>query len=58
MMTAAASGTFDVDHYSKFKADLDHYLHDKEVEVEQSRGYRTQHDRYLNESDDPFFLSC
>ena len=37
LMSSAAAGTFDVEHYSKFKSDLD---------------------RYLNDEDDPFLLSC
>ena len=36
-MSAAAEGTFDVEHYNKYKGDLD---------------------RFLNDDDDPFFLSC
>ena len=28
LLAAAATGTFDVEHYSKFKADLDRYLGD------------------------------
>ena len=48
-----------MDHYKKFKADLDKYLQDQEEDVGQRpRRVRTDLDKYLREGDDPFFLSA
>lgn len=48
-----------MDHYKKFKADLDKYLQGQEEEFGQRSGrVKTDLDKYLKEGDDPFFLSA
>lgn len=55
-MTAASSGSFDMERYHTFKSELDSYLHEKEAEFAATSGADLE--TYLHEKDDPFFLSC
>ena len=57
--SSASPDGFDMDHYKKFKADLDKYLQGQEEEFGQRSGrVKTDLDKYLKEGDDPFFLSA